>query len=69
MVWKMPKDQRERGRGGGRRGALQIYFKAVEERRGTSIFLPFPPPPSTKAQYQSREDPRPPAPQPCFARV
>lgn len=69
MVWKMPKDQREGGGGGGR-AAPQIYFKVAEERRGTSIFLPFPaPPPSTKARYQSREDPCPPAPQPCFASV
>lgn len=66
MVWKMPKDQREGGGGGGR-AAPQIYFKVAEERRGTSIFLPFPaPPPALRRDTSPERTPALPPPNPAL---
>lgn len=66
MVWKMPKDQQERGRGEGR-AAPQIYFKAAEERRGASIFLPFPPlPPALRRDTSPERTPALPPPNPAL---
>ena len=69
MVWKMPKDQREGGRGG-EEGQLLKSTSRRQRREGVPVFSsPSLPAPGAKARYKSREDPCPPAPQPRFARV
>lgn len=68
MVWKMPNHQRERGEGG-KKGSSSNLFQGSVGEKGCQYFPPLPSPPRTKAQYQSREDPHPPAPQPRFACV
>lgn len=65
MVWKMPNDQQERGEGR-RRAAPQIYFEAAQERRGASIFLPFPPRPGLRHKTSPERIPALPPPNPAL---